>query len=325
MRILAWHVHGSWMTAFVHMIRKGHEVIVPVVPDRGPDGLGRATTYAWPARVPEVSPAQIADLAAARAIDVVVLQRPGDADLFRTWTGLQAGRDVPAVYVEHNTPRGDVTGWRHPLADQNAVPIVHVTDFNAAMWDNGEAPVRVIDHGVPDPGHLYDGRLETLAVACNEPVRRARVAGTDIAARIARQVPVHVYGMRTQGVEQIITTGLAGADELAQADLHKRMAEHRAYLHPYRWTSLGLALIEAMTLGMPVLALAATAAPHAVPAGGGLVSADVDALAAHARALVADPDLARAEGEIARTGALERFGLDRFLADWDRLLEEVAR
>ena len=27
MRILAWHVHGSWMTAFVH---SRHEVIVPV-------------------------------------------------------------------------------------------------------------------------------------------------------------------------------------------------------------------------------------------------------------------------------------------------------
>lgn len=321
MRILAWHVHGSWMTAFVHMIQKGHEVLVPVVPDRGPDGLGRATTYSWPARVREAGPDEIA----GTPLDVVVLQRPGDADLLRAWTGLEAGRDVAAVYVEHNTPRGDVAGWRHHLADRRTIPIVHVTHFNAAMWDNGEAPVHVIDHGIPDPGHLYDGHLETLAVACNEPVRRARVAGTDLAARIARDVPVHVYGMRTDGVEQIITTGLAGAEELPQADLHKRMAEHRAYLHPYRWTSLGLALLEAMTLGMPVLALAATAAPDAVPAGGGLVSADVDALAAHARALVADPDLARAEGEIARAHALERFGLERFLADWDRLLEEVAR
>jgi Glycosyl transferases group 1 len=318
MRILAWHVHGSWMTAFVH---SRHDVLVPVVTDRGPDGLGRATTYAWPGRVREVTPEEIA----ATNLDVVVLQRPGDADLLRAWTGLEAGRDLPAVYVEHNTPRGDVTGWRHHLADQTRIPVVHVTHFNAAMWDNGRAPVRVIDHGIPDPGHLYDGRLESLAFTCNEPVRRTRVAGTDLAARIARDVPVHVYGMRTAGVEQVITTGLAGAEELAQSDLHKRMAEHRAYLHPYRWTSLGLALLEAMTLGMPVLALAATAAPQAVPAEAGLVSADVDALARHARALVADPDLARAEGEAARAHALEHHGLDRFLGDWDRLLEEVAR
>jgi glycosyltransferase involved in cell wall biosynthesis len=275
--------------------------------------------------VPEVTPQEIADLVADGALDAVVLQRPHEFELFEAWTGRRPGIDVPAVYVEHNTPRGDVAGWRHPLADRTDLPIVHVTAFNAAMWDNGDAPVRVVEHGIPDPGHLYTGTLATLAFTCNEPVRRARVAGTDLAARIARSVPVHVYGMKTEGVEQLISTGLAGAEELAQADLHKRMAEHRAYLHPYRWTSLGLALLEAMTLGMPVLALAATAAPEAVPPGAGLVTADVDALAVAARALVADPDLARAQGEVARRHVLERFGLARFLADWDRLLEEVAR
>jgi glycosyltransferase involved in cell wall biosynthesis len=318
MRILAWHVHGSWMTAFVH---SRHDVLVPVTPDRGPDGLGRATTYAWPAGVREVTPEQVAD----EGFDVVVLQRPRDLELVEAWTGRRPGVDVPAVYVEHNTPRGDVADWRHLLADRGDIPVVHVTAFNAAMWDNGDAPVRVIEHGIPDPGALYSGTLESLAFTCNEPVRRARVAGTDLAARIARSVPVHVYGMKTDGVGTVITSGLAGAEELAQADLHKRMSEHRAYLHPYRWTSLGLALLEAMTLGMPVLALAATAAPAAVPPGAGLVSADVDALAAHARTLVADPDLARAQGEAGRRHALEHFGLERFLSDWDRLLEEVAR
>ncbi len=318
MRILAWHVHGSWMTAFVH---SRHDVLVPVTPDRGPDGLGRATTYAWPAGVREVTPEQVAD----EGFDVVVLQRPRDLELVEAWTGRRPGVDVPAVYVEHNTPRGDVADWRHLLADRGDIPVVHVTAFNAAMWDNGDAPVRVIEHGIPDPGALYSGTLESLAFTCNEPVRRARVAGTDLAARIARSVPVHVYGMKTDGVGTVITSGLAGAEELAQADLHKRMSEHRAYLHPYRWTSLGLALLEAMTLGMPVLALAATAAPAAVPPGAGLVSADVDALAAHARTLVADPGLARAQGEAGRRHALEHFGLERFLSDWDRLLEEVAR
>jgi glycosyltransferase involved in cell wall biosynthesis len=35
------------------------------------------------------------------------------------------------------------------------------------------------------------------------------------------------------------------------------MARRRVYLHPVRWTSLGLSLIEAMHLGMPVAGLAA--------------------------------------------------------------------
>ena len=50
--------------------------------------------------------------------------------------------------------------------------------------------------------------------------------------------------------------------------MHERMAGNRAYLHPYRWTSLGLSLIEAMTIGMPVLALAGDRRAGGRPAGG---------------------------------------------------------
>jgi glycosyltransferase involved in cell wall biosynthesis len=102
------------------------------------------------------------------------------------------------------------------------------------------------------------------------------------------------------------------------------MARRRVYLHPIRWTSLGLSLIEAMHLGMPVVALATTEAPEAVPPAAGTVSTDVRLLAEEVRRLVADPGLARERGAAARAAALDRYGLERFLADWDDLLEEVA-
>jgi len=37
-RILVWHVHGSWTTAFVE---GRHDYLIPVTPDRDSDGLGR--------------------------------------------------------------------------------------------------------------------------------------------------------------------------------------------------------------------------------------------------------------------------------------------
>jgi glycosyltransferase involved in cell wall biosynthesis len=111
-------------------------------------------------------------------------------------------------------------------------------------------------------------------------------------------------------------------EDLPQHELHARLPVHRAYLHPYRWTSLGLALIEAMALGMPVLVLAATAAADAVPPGAGLVSADMRRLADAGQRLCDDPDLAREQGLTARRAALSRFGLQRFVQDWDRLLAQ---
>jgi hypothetical protein len=318
MKILAWHVHAAWMTSFV---QGTHEYYVPVLPDRGPDGKGRAQTYDWPATVHEITPEEMR----TADFEAVLLQRPVELELLQRWTGRPPGHHgVPAVYVEHNTPRGDVDDWQHPLSARTDIPIVHVTQFNRTMWDNGVAPAEVIEHGVPDYGYCYQGKLGSLAVSVNEPVRRRRVAGTDLVAKIAEQVPVSVYGMGTDELCNQIT-GLDRVGDLSQRELHEQMAQHFAYLHPYRWTSLGLSLIEAMTLGLPVLAIGATAAYEAVPPGAGVVSADPERLIEAARRWAADPDEAREVGQAAREHALRQFGLSRFLDDWDHLLKEVCR
>ncbi|MEV4836778.1 glycosyltransferase [Nonomuraea sp. NPDC049486] len=306
MRILLWHVHGSWTTSFVH---GRHEYVLPLVPGRGPDGRGRADTYPWPGSAREVPWDRLRD----EPVDVVVYQRPHELDLAREWLG----RDLPGVYVEHNTPVGDVPRTRHPLADRSDITLVHVTHFNELFWDNGRAPTRVVEHGVVDPGHLYTGELPRAGVVVNEPVRRTRVAGTDLLPRFAAEVPLDLFGMKVEGLPY------GTYEDLPQARMHAELARRRVYLHPYRWTSLGLALIEAMTLGMPVVALAATEAVEAVPPEAGVVSTRVDVLAQALREFAADPERAAQAGKAARTAALARYGLDRFLLDWDRLLEEV--
>ena len=102
--------------------------------------------------------------------------------------------------------------------------------------------------------------------------------------------------------------------------MHSRLARRRVYLHPMRWTSLGLSLIEAMMLGMPVVALASTEAVDAVEPSCGVVSTNVPTLIAGVREFLAEPEAARLAGKAARAAALQRFGLARFLSDWDRLL-----
>ena len=84
-----------------------------------------------------------------------------------------------------------------------------------------------------------------------------------------------------------------------------------------------LSLLEAMHLGMPVVGLATTEAVEAVPAEAGVLATDPERLAAALRHLVHEPDAARLAGKAARAAALERYGLARFLRDWDALLAEV--
>ena len=299
------------MTAFVH---GAHEYLVPVLPDRGPDGLGRARTYAWPEGVRELTPEE----AREAEVDVVVLQRPRELEgLAEEWLGgRRPGRDVPAVYVEHNAPQGRIGDMRHPAADRDDLVLAHVTHFNDLFWDAGATRTRVVEHGIVDPGYRYTGELERAAVVINEARRRGRVTGTDLFERLSRTVPLDLFGMDASSV--------GGHDDVPQADLHDEMARRRVYLHPIRWTSLGLSLLEAMHLGMPVVALATTEVPEAVPPEAGVVSTRVDVIEASLHRLLADPEEAAACGRLARQAARERYGLGRFLADWDELLEEVA-
>jgi glycosyltransferase involved in cell wall biosynthesis len=198
------------------------------------------------------------------------------------------------------------------------VLLVHVTHFNRLMWDNGSTRTTVVEHGVVDPGHRYTGELGSAAVVVNDPVRRGRVTGTDLLPEFAKAVPLDVFGMGADALDA--GPGVRPVGDLPQDRMHAEMARRRAYVHPLRWTSLGLALIEAMHLGMPVVALATTEAMEAVPPGAGYCSTDVDRLVRNLRDLVAEPELARELGAEARAHALHRYGLDRFLRDWDEVL-----
>jgi glycosyltransferase involved in cell wall biosynthesis len=318
MNILLWHVHGSWTTSFV---QGPHTYYVPVTPGRGPDGLGRARTWDWPASVIELPPERLRAL----DLDLVVLQRPHEEELAAEWLGRRPGRDLPAVYLEHNAPHGQVPDTRHPAADRADLLLVHVTHFNRLFWDSGATRTTVIEHGVVDPGHHYTGRLPRAAVVVNDPLRRGRTTGTDLLPALAEAAPLDVFGMRTEGLAEHL--GLppdrCRAQDLPQSLLHREMADRRVYVHPVRWTSLGLSLLEAMHLGMPVVALATTEAARAVPPGAGVVSTRPEVLAEAVRHYLADPAAAVTDGFRARQAALDRYGLKRFLADWNHVIEEV--
>lgn len=326
MKILIWHVHGSWTTSFV---QGRHEYLIPVTPGRDGDGLGRARTWDWPASAREVTPDQLR----AEQVDVVVLQRRRDLELVREWLGREPGRDLPAVFLEHNAPGlepgdGPVPHTRHPMADRDDIPIAHVTHFNQLFYDNGRAPTTVIEHGIVDPGERYTGELARAAVVVNEPVRRGRTVGADLLPGLASAAPVDVFGMGLTGLHG--TYGLDPGrvtlhDDPPQAAMHAELARRRVYVHPVRWTSLGLSLLEAMHLGLPVVGLATTEAIEAVPADAGVLSTRPERLWVAVREFLHDEDAARLAGKAARSAALERYGLDRFLRDWDALLEEVTR
>jgi hypothetical protein len=317
MKILLWPVHGGYTDAFV---RGDHEYLLPADRAQDPAAIG-LDGWVWP-RAREVP---LADLR-HEDIDVAVLQRPEEIELLERFAGRRAARDIPAVYLEHNAPRPDPAASTHPLADQSDIPIVHVTAFNQLFWDSGRARTVVIEHGLPDPGTWYTGDLARYGVVINEAVRRWRTTGTDLLPLFGETAPVDVFGIDCVSVQAALPAGsrVTGAGNLDPAQLRRELGRRRVYLHPNRWTSLGLSLIEAMLIGMPVIAVAATEAVSAVPSGAGVVSTDLGELKRAAARFIAHPDLALEAGQRARQHALRRFGHAAFLAKWNVVLAEAA-
>lgn len=318
MRILMWDVHGGYTDSLV----AGTHDYLFLPPE--PSGRGGLARYgdSPPSNAYEVSREKLR----SEPPDVVLLQRVEEIELCAEQLGLRPGDDVPAIFLEHNTPKADVPNTRHPLADRPGLSLVHVTHFNDLFWDCGRTPTRVIEHGVADPGLRYTGRLPRLAFVVNEPVRRWRVTGTDLLSRFA-DYEVDAFGIDADKLPEALGPAhprVWFAGNLQPNALYDALAERRVYLHLNRWTSLGLSLIQAMMLGMPVVVLDTTEASRAVPVEAGARSGDIDELRTAARALLADPEEAQHRGLAGRRAALDRYGLPRFVHDWDLAFKEAA-
>ncbi|HEY8597397.1 MAG TPA: glycosyltransferase family 4 protein [Thermomicrobiales bacterium] len=303
LRILIWHIHGSYLNA---LARVEHDWFLPVKPEK-PEGYGgRGPTFDLPDWVREVPAERVRDL----DFDLIIYQTPRNYTEDAAAILSPAQRRLPAIYLEHNTPKPDAVNTRHPL-DDPGVLLVHVTHYNRLMWDNGAIPTVTIPHSVAiDPAARYEATLPRGITIVNGPERRPRIAGYDLFLAARERVPLDIAGMGTEA--------LGGLGDIPYRDLHRRVGAYRFLFSPMRYTSLPLAVIEALTIGMPVVALATTELPTVIENGvTGYLSNDPDELIARMRELLADPTLARRLGANARELARERFGLDRFRRDWN--------
>ena len=311
LNILIWHIHGSYLNA---LARIEHNWYLPIKAGR-PEGYGgRGATFDWPDYVQEVPAEEVKRL----ALDLIIYQTPRNyfEDQYEILS--QEQQRLPRLYLEHNTPKPHATDTRHAIDDPNVL-LVHVTHYNRLMWDNGRTPTRVIEHSVAiDPTVSYQGQLERGITVINGMQKRPRITGYDLFLQARQQVPLDVAGMQTEE--------LGGLGDVPYRHLHRRIAEYRFLFSPIRYTSLPLAVIEAMTIGMPVVALATTELPTVIEHGkSGYVSCDIEELIMHMHTLLKNSDEARRMGAYARHVAQERFSLERFARDWNAAFAQLTQ
>ena len=230
-------------------------------------------------------------------------------------------RRLPRIYVEHAAPANEQAGTRHPVDDPEVL-LVHVTSYNALMWDNGRQTTRVIHHGVKAAADLnYSGERQCGVVLGNKLWSPSGSAshhrpGNDIYQQLCRRIPLDV-------VPSPISATLEHT-HCAPLQLPARTVQYRFLFHPARSHTLDPGVIAAMMSGMPVIGLATGEMASLIQNGvSGYVETDLNQLAAHMQELLDNPHYAFALGRGAQRRARQRFGMPRFLADWNAALHSV--
>lgn len=308
LKILTWHTHGTYL---YYLTQLPHDFYIISKPDRPTGYGGRCGAMPWGDNVIDMPAAGLP----GRQFDCIIFQ--DDLQYLQDQHVLldTAQRRLPKIYIEHDPPRVHPTDTRHPVDDGNTL-LVHVTDFNALMWDNGPAPVVVIEHGVKLPLASWRGEQARGITVINNLFSRGRRLGSDIFFGVRRQIALDLAGMGS--------LEYGGIGEIAHCDLSAVCAGYRFFFNPIRYTSLGLAVIEAMMMGMPVVALATTEMSTVIENGKTGISANDPVYLIEAmRTLLNDHSLAQTLGAQGKRYACERFALARFAADWERALKNI--
>jgi hypothetical protein len=309
LRILTWHIHGSYL---YYLTQLPHQFYIPSKPGRPAGYTGKWGHIPWGDNVHDVPAEAVRDL----DLDCVIYQWREHyfKDQYELLTPEQ--RRLPRIYLEHDPPQRHPTFTRHPVDDPDTL-LVHVTPFNELMWDSGRSPTRVIEHGVLSPaGVRYQGDIPRGLVVVNHLKSRGRRLGADVFERARSEVPLDLVGMAADE--------LGGLGEILHAQLPAFSARYRFFFNPIRYTSLGLAVCEAMMAGLPIVGLATTEMVTVIENGiSGFVDTRLSKLIAVMKDLIAHPEEARRLGEGARRTAMERFNIRRFIDDWNRALAEV--
>ena len=309
LRIFTWHIHGSYL----YYLSKGNFLIyIPVSKDKSNRNIGRGETFPFGDNVVEVPVEDVPSM----EFDCILFQTVDNYTNDQYVILSDEQRNLPRIYLEHDPPRQHPTDTKH-VVDDPEVLIVHVTQFNRLMWDNNHLKTKVIEHGVIDPNVRYDGSIPKGVVVINNLPTRGRLLGLDIFNQVRKHIPVDLVGM---GTEEI------GLGEVLHPQLPEFISRYRFFFNPIRYTSFGLAVCEAMMIGMPVVGMATTEMPAVFQHGvNGILHNDVDVLISEMQYLIDDKERAVRIGRAGQQTVRERFNIHRFVKDWEEVFTSVTK
>ena len=335
-----------------HLARRGHENVLAAAPASPLVSMLPAAD----ARLHALAIRNDLDLLAAlRLRRLVALESPhilhlhtSRAHALSPWLGRQAARTVVTRRMDYPLRGGF---WSDLLYNRRVAAVVAISgEVERQLLAGGVRPqrIRVIPSGVEAPAGLPGsaGRAAARArfglgeefvigvVAALERRKGHDVLLAALARLRDRHPPVRCLfcgdGSERESLERLAgDLGVAAAVHFLgeQPQVADLLAALDLFVMPSRHEGLGVAILEAMAMGLPVVASAVGGIPESVAAGrtGFLVSPeDPGSLAQAIAELADDPDRASRMGAEGRARVREHFSMEKMAEQYERLYEEVS-
>lgn len=307
LKVFTWNIHGNYL---YYLTQARCKFYLPISGDAKVGYGGKTSGFDWGDNVFEIPVQEIEKY----DFDCLLYQSRKNylEDQFEILSKTQ--RAAPKIYLEHNPPKDNPYESKHLINDPEILT-VHVTHFNNLMWHCNNTPTKVIEHGVVLPTETnWQGDQRRGVVVINGLLNRGRRMGLDLYQRIKKHIPLDLVGI---GSEQI-----GGLGEIRHEELPKVLAKYRFIFNPARCTSLPLAIIEAMMVGVPVVSLATTEMVSVIENGvNGFIDNRLDIVIQAMANLLDDYELAKKMSLETKRRAVARFNVQRFAAEWEETFQ----
>ena len=252
-------------------------------------------------------------------IDLVVCHNISDLMEVSEW-------QIKKMLCVHETVRGRIVTERSRIGRRdwsmmvkaylNRIKDVHTVFVSKKKARDWGLDGSIIELGVDPHDYCgYSGAIPSALTVSNGLKMRGRILGYDIHQGILDGRPCEIVGH---------DPGLPGSKRAANwVELKEKYRQNRVYL----FTALeeyedgyNTAMLEAMATGMPVISYTNDTSP-VIDGVNGYISNDVGYLMGRLDRLLKDRDEAVRLGREARRTAVERFGIDRHVRKWRRLIK----
>lgn len=228
--------------------------------------------------------------------------------------------NCPLLQMEHTLPWPD---WNEATIQQiGKLPCDHnifISDFSVGAWfHNIDDPnITVIKHGIDTTywNGWTGGDGKVMTAVWNYP-QRNKICGFDLYQEITKGLQTNPWG-DSPGFSK----NADNVDHLRELYRHASV-----YLNTTLWSSCPFSLLEAMSVGCPIVTTATTAMPEFIQDGvNGFITNDPIVMRERLKQLIDDPELGKKIGDAGRKTIIEQFGQERFLNEWNEVFWKVVQ